>query len=62
MKRSENFFKLEEKDNGDVFWNKILIKPLRDNRIAFGDEEYDTKLPDSSIFLNTKLTTKHMDN
>ena len=33
MKRSKNFFKIEEKDNADVIWNIILIEPKRDNRV-----------------------------
>ena len=43
LSREVNFFILLEKDNGDVFWNKILIKPLRENRIIINDEEYDIK-------------------
>ena len=41
MKRSEIFFKLVEKDNGDVFWNGVFIQPLGENRISFNDGEYD---------------------
>ena len=29
MKSSKNFFKLEEKSNGDVFWNGAFTQPLR---------------------------------
>ena len=34
MKGNRNFFKLVEKDDGKVFWNKIPIKALRDNRLS----------------------------
>ena len=40
MKRSKSFFKLEEKSNGDVFWNGIFNQPLRENRINIKNEEY----------------------
>ena len=61
MKESENFFKLEEKDDGQVFWNEIPIKALRENRITFKDEEYHIKPNIQNYFTNTKLTTKNMD-
>ena len=34
MKRSKIFFKLEEKDKADVFWNDAFIQPLGENRIS----------------------------
>ena len=43
MKKSKNFFKVQEKENGNVFWNKKRIKPTRDKRIGNKDEEYDIK-------------------
>ena len=55
------FPKLEEKDNGEVFWNKVLVKAKRENRIKFKDEEYDINPTIQAYFTNTKLTTKHMD-
>ena len=55
MKESKNFFKLEEKVNGKIFWNKIRIKPLGDNRISIKDEEYDIKPNIQAYFTNTKL-------
>ena len=62
MKRSKNFLKLGEKDNGDVFWNIILIRPLGDKRIGINDELYDITSNIQACFINTKLTTKSMDN
>ena len=61
MKESKKFFKLEENEKGNVFWNKIRIKPLGDNRISIKDVEYDIKPNIKPYFGNTKLTTKHMD-
>ena len=40
MKKRKKTFKKEEKNNGDVVWNKIVIKP-GGNRIIINDEEYD---------------------
>ena len=55
MKKSKKIFKLEEKDNGNVFWNKIRIKALGENRISIKDEEYDIKPNIQAYFTNTKL-------
>ena len=59
MKGSKNFFKLVEKDDGQVFWKKIPIKALGENGISIKDQEYDVK-PNTQT-TNTKLTTKNMD-
>ena len=60
MKRSKNFFKLEQ--NGiEVFWNQTPIKALGENRISIKNQEYDIKPNIQAYFTNTKLTTKNMD-
>ena len=61
MKKSKNFFKLEEDDDGKVFWNKIPVKALGENRISIKNREYDMKPNIQNYFTNTKLTTKNMD-
>ena len=61
MKGSKNFFKLEENDYGKVFWNKIPVKALGENRISNKNREYDIKPNIQNYFTNTKLTTKNMD-
>ena len=58
MKKSKNFFKLEEKDNGKVFWNKIVVKPLGENKISIEDQEYVINPNIQTYFTYTKLTTK----
>ena len=40
MMQSKNFFKLEEKPNGNVFWNDVFIKPVGENRIDIIGREY----------------------
>ena len=60
MKSSKNFFKLEQK-NGEVFWNKILIKAMAENRISLKKQEYDITPNIQTYFTNTHLTTKNMD-
>ena len=62
MKRSKNFFNLEEQPNENVFWNKILIKALGENRISIKHEEYDVNPIIQAYFTNTKSTTTIMDN
>ena len=62
MKRSKSFFKLVEKDNGDVFWNKILSKPLGEKRNSNNDQEYDIDPNIQAYFTNRRLTTKNICN
>ena len=59
MKKRKIFFKLEQ-DGNEVFWNKVPIKALGENRISIKDQEYDIKLNIQEYFTNTKLTTKNM--
>ena len=59
MKRSKNFFKLEQNGN-EVVWNKTPIKALGENRISFKNQEYDIKPNIQAYCTNTKLTTKNM--
>ena len=61
MKRSKNFFKLEQ-DGEEVFCNKIPILPKGENRVSIKDKEFNIKPNIQAYFTNTKLTTKHMDN
>ena len=60
MKRSKSFFKLEQNGN-EVFWNQTPIKALGENRISIKNQEYDIKPNIQAYFINTKLTTKNMD-
>ena len=60
MKKSKNFFKLEQ-DGDKVFWNKTPIKALGDNRISINNQEYDKKPNIQEYFTNTQRTTKNMD-
>ena len=62
MKGRKNFFKLEETNDGQVFWKKLPIKPLGKNRIRMKNQEYDGKPNIQKYFTNTKLTSKNMDN
>ena len=61
MKESKNFFKLVEKDDRQVLWNKIPIKALGVNRITIKDQEYDKKPNIQKHFNDTNLTIKNMD-
>ena len=61
MKGSKNFFKLVGKYDSQVFWNKIPIKALGENRNSIQDQEYDIKPNIQTYFIITKLTTKNMD-
>ena len=60
MKRSEHCFKLEEKSNGDVFWNGVFIQSLVEKKIEVKNEEYDITLNIQSYFTNTKLFNKSL--
>ena len=39
MKKGKNFFKLQDKPDGNVFWNKIPIIALGEKKISFNDDE-----------------------
>ena len=62
MKRSKNFFKLQENPDGKIFWNKTLIIPQGENRVNINGYEFDIKLNIQNYFTNTGLTTKRMNN
>ncbi len=61
MKKSNNFFKLEQ-DGEKVFWNKIPIIPLGGNRISINNVEYYINPNIQNYFTKTYLTTKKMSN
>ena len=61
MKKSNNFFKLEQ-DGKKLFWNKIPIIPLGGNMISINEHEYDIKPNIQNYFTKTYLTTKNMSN
>ena len=60
MKKSKNFFKLEQ-EGKRVFWNKTPIIPLGENRVSIKGKEFDIKPNIQEYFTNTKQTTKNMD-
>ena len=41
MKQANNFFELEEKHNGDVFWCRRPIKKLGVKRVDFVGDKFD---------------------
>ena len=59
LKGNRIFFKLVE-DDGNVFWNKIPIKALGENRIRIKNDEYDITPNVQAYFTNTNQTTKYM--
>ena len=61
LKKRKNFFKKPETENGDVFWNKTVIKPLGENKSSTIDEGYNIYPTIQAYFTNTKLTARHMD-
>ena len=61
MKRSKNFFKLEQ-EGKRVFWNKTPVIPLGENRVSIKGKEFDINSNIQNYFTNTKLTTNHMNN
>ena len=60
MKKSKSFFKLEQHGK-EVFWNKIPIKALGENRNSIKDQEFVIKPNIQACFTNTNQTTKNMD-
>ena len=62
MKKSKKFFKLLQKGNGKVFWNRVIFEQLRENRNSIKDVDYDITPDIQAHITNTKLTTKLLDN
>ena len=61
MKKSKNFFKLEQEGNR-VFWNKTPVIPQGENRISIKGKEFDINPNIQNYFTKTYLTTKRMNN
>ena len=53
MKKSKNFFKLEQ-NRKKVFWNKIPIKTLGENRISIENQEHDIT-PNIQSYFTTRI-------
>ena len=62
MKQSNNFFKLEERPDGRVYWNGVRIKPVRENSIDVIGREYDVTPCIQEFFIKTGSTTKSLNN
>ena len=62
MKRNKNFFNLEEKDNSEIFWNIVLIKPFGDSGVRIKNIELDVTPSFQKLLTNTNVTTKCVDN
>ena len=62
MKQSKNFFNLEERPDGKVFWNGVRIKPVRENTIDIIGREYDVTPNIQKYFTKTGSTTKSLNN
>ena len=62
MKQSKNFFNLEERPDGKVFWNGVRIKPVRENTIDIIGREYDVTPNIQKYSTKTGSTTKSLNN
>ena len=62
MKKSKNFFKLEEKKDGKVFWNDVIIKPVGETRSRINIQQLDITPDVQASLTDTKVTTKFSDN
>ena len=62
MKGNKNFFKLKQENDGKVYWNGVLIKPVRENTININDDEYDVTPSIQKYFTETGSTTKSLNN
>ena len=58
MKGSKNFLKLGVKPNRRVYWNDVIIKPVREITIDNSAKEYDITPSVQNYFTNTRATTK----
>ena len=60
MKQNNNFFNLEERSDGKVFWNGTRIKPVRENIIDIIGREYDVTPNIQHYFRKTGSTSKSL--
>ena len=61
MKKSKNFFKLEQNLDGKVFWSDVFVEPLGESRISIQNQQYHTTPDIQACFLKTKLTNIFLD-
>ena len=62
VKQSKNFFKLEGRPDGRVYWISVRIKPVRENTIDIIGREYDVTPSIQHYFRKTGSTTKSLNN
>ena len=62
MKQSRNFFKPEERPDGNVYWNDLRNKPVGENRINIVGKEYDITPSTHYCFTKTSSTIKSLNN
>ena len=58
MKQSNNFFQLEETDDGKVYWNGFRSKPVHEKRINIICKDYNVTPSVQHYFNITKSSTK----
>ena len=52
MKKQKKI-KIEEKANGDLFWNDIPIEIVGDSTLKFKEDEYDLSIDPQIVFTDT---------
>ena len=62
MKQSNNFFHLEETNDGKVYWNDVRIKPVRESKFNINGKDYNVTPSILHYFTKTKSTTKSLNN
>ena len=60
MKGNVGFFKKEERDNGDVFWNGFLVEKIGGNKIKINDNEYNITSGLQKVFTDKSYDTANL--
>ena len=58
MKQSNNFFQLEETNDGKIYWNGVRIKPVRENINNIIGKDYNVPPSIQHYFTKTISTTE----
>ena len=60
MNKSKNFFKTIRNTEGKLTWNGVIIKPLGDNRVKIGNDEYNLTPEIQKALTQTNYNFKNM--
>ena len=55
MKKAKNFFKIEGRLSGDIFWNGVPVEKLGREKIQIAEDVYDRSNDVQSVLIDTTI-------